>query len=58
MSYVVKLVSKETYWSGNPEAVWTESIENAEKFSTKKAGEKAIKEITESWPYSLEVVSE
>lgn len=58
MAYSVKLSKKDIYWSGNPESVWVDDLEKAEKFSTKKAGEKAIKEISENWPYSLELISD
>ena len=53
MAYVVKIATVDSYWTGDENAVWSDDQSKAATYSTKKAVDAAIKEINESWPYTL-----
>jgi hypothetical protein len=44
MSYIVKVVGYNAFWSGisEPGKVWTENIDEAKKFSSKDEGEEIV----------------
>lgn len=42
MAFVVRLAEKNAFWTGNPEAVWSDDLTAAKEYKNKKEAESAI----------------